>query len=251
MKASDVMTPAVISADPDATVLQAARYMLQHQISGLPVIDKTGKLVGILSEGDFLRRRETRTERKRSRWLEFLMGPGKIAAEYTHSHGNKVAEVMTTEVHTVSEDTTLEDIVELMERHRIKRVPVLHGNKVVGIVTRSNLMHAMVSLARTEPKAAKDDSTIREKLLAEMQKEKWAPTAMKDDGVSRQMNSSAMRPISPAISGGATGMATTSLLIFSLFNVAIAAFRVAPVATPSSTRIMVLPSRGAIPFPPR
>jgi CBS-domain-containing membrane protein len=178
MKASDVMTPAVISADPDATVLQAARYMLQHQISGLPVIDKTGKLVGILSEGDFLRRRETRTERKRSRWLEFLMGPGKIAAEYTHSHGNKVAEVMTTEVHTVSEDTTLEDIVELMERHRIKRVPVLHGNKVVGIVTRSNLMHAMVSLARTEPKAAKDDSTIREKLLAEMQKEKWAPTAM-------------------------------------------------------------------------
>src|SRR5512135_2804447 len=157
MKAEEVMTRDVISIDPDATVLQAARLMLQHHISGLPVIDKSGSLVGVLSEGDFLRRRETRTERRRSRWLEFLMGPGKIAAEYSHSHGSKVAEVMTRDVHTVSEDTTLEDIVELMERHRIKRVPVLHGNKVVGIVTRSNLMHAMVSLARTEPKAAKDD----------------------------------------------------------------------------------------------
>ena len=178
MKANDVMTSAVISADPDATVLQAARYMLQHHISGLPVIDKTGKLVGILSEGDFLRRHETQTERRRSRWLEFLMGPGKMAAEYTHSHGNKVAEVMTTRVRTVNEDTALEDIVELMERHRIKRVPVLHGNKVVGIVTRSNLMHAMVSLARTEPKAAKDDASIREKLLAEIREQKWALSSM-------------------------------------------------------------------------
>ncbi|MFZ0399536.1 MAG: CBS domain-containing protein [Pseudolabrys sp.] len=175
MKASDVMTIAVISADPDATVLQAARYMLQHHISGLPVIDKTRKLVGIVSEGDFLRRRETHTDRRRSRWLEFLMGPGKMAAEYTHSHGSKVAEVMTRKVYSVGEDATLEDIVELMERHRIKRVPVLRGQNVIGIVTRSNLMHAMVSLARTEPRAAKGDTTIREKLLAELQKEEWAP----------------------------------------------------------------------------
>ena len=178
MKASDIMTPGVISADPDATVLQAARYMLQHHISGLPVIDKTGNLVGILSEGDFLRCRETGTERKRSRWLAFLMGPGKMAAEYTHTHGSKVSEVMTTEMHTVNEDTPIEKIVELMEKHRIKRVPVLNGNRVVGIVTRSNLMQAMVSLARAEPKMAKDDATIRQKLLAEIKKEKWAPASM-------------------------------------------------------------------------
>ena len=179
MIASDIMTPGVISTDPDATVLQAAQYMLQHHISGLPVIEKTGKLVGILSEGDFLRRREIHTERKHSRWLEFLMGPGKMAAEYTHSHGSKVAEVMTTEVHTVKEDTPLEKIVELMERHRIKRVPVLHGNKVVGIVTRSNLMQAMVSLARTR-KTVKEDAAIRQALLAEIEKEKekWAPASM-------------------------------------------------------------------------
>ncbi|HET7806471.1 MAG TPA: CBS domain-containing protein [Pseudolabrys sp.] len=178
MKAKDVMTSAVISVQPGATILEAARQMLQHHISGLPVIEKDGEIVGILSEGDFLRRRETGTGRRRSRWLEFLMGPGKLAVEYSRSHGNKVAEVMTTDVHTVTEDTDLEDIVELMERRRIKRVPVVRGKKVVGMVTRSNLMHAMVSLARAEPKAAKDDATIRETLLAEMQKESWAPAAM-------------------------------------------------------------------------
>ena len=162
MKAADVMTRNVISAKPDMTVLQAARLMLQHHISGLPVIDSTGHLVGILSEGDFLRRRETTTERRRSRWLEFLMGPGKIAAEYSHSHGSKVSEVMTDEVQTINEDTPLEQVVELMERHRIKRVPVLRGDKVVGIVTRSNLMHAMVSLARATPRKSQSDAAIRE-----------------------------------------------------------------------------------------
>jgi CBS domain-containing protein len=176
MNASDIMTPDVISADPDATVLQAARYMLQHHISGLPVIDKTGALVGILSEGDFLRRRETHTDRRPSRWLEFLMGPGKLAAQYTHTHGSKVSE--TTNLHTVSEDTPLEKIVELMERYRIKRVPVLRGKKVVGIVTRANLMHAMVSLARGEPKAATGDAAIRQELLKELKTEKWALASM-------------------------------------------------------------------------
>ena len=178
MKAEDVMTRDVISIAPDATVLQAARLMLQHHISGLPVVNKDGRLVGVLSEGDFLRRRETRTEHKRSRWLEFLMGPGRMAAEYSHSHGSKVAEVMTAEVHTVDEVTALEDIVELMEHKRIKRVPVVCGSQLVGIVTRSNLMHAMVSLARVTQPTAKDDGAIREMLQAEFQKEIWAPAAM-------------------------------------------------------------------------
>jgi CBS domain-containing protein len=177
MKAEEVMTREVISIDPDATVLQAARLMLQHHISGLPVIDKDGNLVGVLSEGDFLRRRETKTERRRSRWLEFLMGPGRVAAEYSHSHGSKVSEVMTPDVQTVDEVTPLEDIVELMERRRIKRVPVVCGGQVVGIITRSNLMHAMVSLARVAQPADKGDAAIREHLLAEIQKEQWAPAA--------------------------------------------------------------------------
>jgi CBS domain-containing protein len=187
MHAEDVMTRNVISVDPDATVLEAARLMLQHRISGLPVIDKAGKLVGVLSEGDFLRRRETQTERHRSRWLEFLMGPGRMAAEYTHSHASKVSEAMTTEVHSVTDITPLEDIVDLMEHHRIKRVPVLCGSEVVGIITRSNLMRAMVSQARKTLPGVTDDATIREQMLMEMKRQQWAPLAMTDvvvrDGV--------------------------------------------------------------------
>ena len=187
MQAADVMSRKVVSIDPDSTVLQAARLMLQHRISGLPVVDAAGTLVGVLSEGDFLRRQETQTERRRSRWLEFLMGPGRIAGDYVHSHGNKVSEVMTSDVKTVGEETSLEDIVALMEKHRIKRVPVMRGDKLVGIVTRSNLMHAMVSLARVSSPGAQSDTTIREKLLAEVKKEQWAPAATADvvvhDGV--------------------------------------------------------------------
>lgn len=179
MKAEDVMTRDVISVTPDATVLEAARLMLQHHISGLPVVDKSGQLVGVLSEGDFLRRHETRTERQRPRWLEFIIGPGQLADEYTRSHGRKVAEVMTTRVHSVADDTPLEEIVELMERRRIKRVPVVCGGELVGIITRSNLMHAMVSMARTAlSTAAKDDVAIREALLAELKKSDWAPLTM-------------------------------------------------------------------------
>src|SRR5471032_3067717 len=105
------------------------------------------------------------------------MGPGRMAAEYSHSHGSKVSEVMSTDVQAVDVATLLEDIVDVMERKRIKRVPVLCGGLVVGIITRSNLMHAMVSLARVAQPAAGDDAAIREHLLAEIQKEQWAPAA--------------------------------------------------------------------------
>jgi len=177
MKAKDIMTSAVISIEPETTVLEAARRMLQNHISGLPVVDEAGALVGIVSEGDFLRRAETGTAPRYSGLLEFLLGPGKAAGEYIHSHGRKVREVMSNHVHVVEEDTNLEDVVELMERKHIKRVPVVRNDKLVGIITRSNLMHAMVSLARSAPRTASNDATIRERLVDELEKEKWAPTA--------------------------------------------------------------------------
>ncbi len=179
MNARDVMTRNVISISPDATILQAAQTMLKHHISGLPVVDN-GKLVGVVSEGDFLRRRETQTQRRRSRWLEFIMGPGRMAEEYTHSHGSKASEVMTTAVQTVTEDASLEDIVRLMEKHRIKRVPVMHGGKMVGIVTRANLMHAMVGLAREAKPVKASDAAIRDRMMKIMEEQTWAPTAMVD-----------------------------------------------------------------------
>ena|SRR6266849_3338747 len=133
MKASDVMTRRIVSVTPEATVLEAVRLMLQNHISGLPVIDATGNLIGVVTEGDFLRRAETGTQRKRSRWLDLFVGPRTLAEDYIHAHGRKVAEVMTPDPVTISEDTPLEEVVRAMERHRIKRLPVVRGKNVVGI----------------------------------------------------------------------------------------------------------------------
>ena len=148
MKAKDVMTSPVVSVGPDDSVSEAARIMLQRHISGLPVIDKEGRLVGIVTEGDFLRRAETGTQRRRPRWLEYLLGPGRLADEYTRSHGRKVREVMTADPLTASDDTPLDEIVHTMEKRGIKRLPVLRGTEVVGIVSRANLVHALAGVAR-------------------------------------------------------------------------------------------------------
>lgn len=183
MNAGDVMTRDVISIGPDASILEAARLMMQHRISGLPVVDSAGNLVGIVTEGDFLRRRETGTQRQRPRWLEFIIGPGRLATEYTHESGRRVEEIMTADVRTVAEDTPLDEIVHLMERHRIKRLPVVQGRKLVGIVTRANVMRAVVRLAHEAEPASASDADIRERLLTELDKLPWAPAigvAVKD-----------------------------------------------------------------------
>jgi CBS domain-containing protein len=179
MKAKDIMTSPVVSVEPDAPVLQAIRIMLQRRISGLPVINDGGRPVGIVTEGDFLRRIETGTERRRPRWLEFLIGPGRLADEYTRSHGRKVHEVMTPDPVTVSEDTPLDEIVALMEKRQIKRVPVLRGQQIVGIITRANLLHALASMSREgQPSVESDDAVIRTLFLTELGKEKWAPITL-------------------------------------------------------------------------
>jgi len=178
MQAKDIMSKRVISVSPDAAVLQAVELMLRHNISGLPVVDARGNLVGILTEGDLLRRAEMATERKRSRWLEFLFGPGRLADEYVRSHGRKVHEVMSRQVKTVSETTPLDAIVRLMEQHRIKRLPVTRGREVVGIVSRANLLHALASLSREVRAPPANDRAIRARLMAELRKQKWAPSAL-------------------------------------------------------------------------
>ena len=177
MKVRDVMTRKVLSIEPNADVLQAVRSMLENKISGLPVVDADGNLVGIVTEGDFLRRSETTTERRRPRWLEILVGPGRLADEYVHTHARKVGDVMTTEPHTVTEDTPLEGVVQLMEKHRIKRLPVVRGKLLIGIISRANLLRALASLAPTVPEMSETDETIRATLLAELERQKWAPVA--------------------------------------------------------------------------
>jgi CBS domain-containing protein len=178
MNVKEVMTSPVISVPSEGSISQAIQLMLQRRISGLPVVDKDGRLVGIVTEGDFLRRVETGTQRQRPRWLEFLIGPGRLADEYTRTHGRRVHDVMTADPVTVTEETPIEEVVQIMEKHRIKRVPVVRGDDLVGIVSRANLLHALAGVARDIKPAATSDQAIREALLAELARQTWAPAAL-------------------------------------------------------------------------
>jgi CBS domain-containing protein len=174
MQVRDVMTGSVISIKANEPILKAARSMLQNRISGLPVVDSNGALVGVVTEGDFLRRGEIGTTRQRPKWLEFLVGPGRPASEYVHQSGRKVAEVMTPNPVTVGEDDSLEAVVQLMERRRIKRLPVMRNGRMVGIISRANLMHALASLAHERPPTDTDDAAIRDRILTALAKVHWA-----------------------------------------------------------------------------
>lgn len=180
MKAADVMTREVVSIHPDASVLEALRLMLERRISGLPVANASGALVGMLTEGDFLRRAELDTERHRSSWLAFLLGPGRLAREYVRTHGRKVAEVMTHNVVSVTEEIALAEIVRLMERHHIKRLPVTKAGRLIGIVSRRDLLQALASTPMAALAANPDDAALRERILDEIERQPWGPVAMVD-----------------------------------------------------------------------
>jgi CBS domain-containing protein len=185
MKAADVMTHPVITIAPESSVLQAARLMLLHRISGLPVVDERGQLIGLVTEGDFLRRAEIGTERSRPSWLQFLTSEGRLADEYVHAHGRRVEEVMSRNPHTVSEEASLEEVVRIMERRNVKRVPVLCDGKLVGIIARADLLHALTCLAEKSQPVAGGDSAIREQILVELAKLPWRlpVTILVRDGV--------------------------------------------------------------------
>jgi CBS domain-containing protein len=175
MRAHQIMTRQVMTVGPDTTIVEAAGIMLQNHVSGLPVVGASGKLVGIVSEGDFLRRAEIGTQRKRSPWLKFLLGPGSAATDFVHERGRKVGEVMTPEPITITEDTLLQDIVQLMEKNHVKRLPVIRGDHIVGIVSRSNLLQAVAGLARDVPDPTADDDHIRDRITAAIAKNDWMP----------------------------------------------------------------------------
>jgi CBS domain-containing protein len=176
MRAHQIMTRKVITVKADTSISDAANLMLQHHVSGLPVVDETGMLVGVVSEGDFMRRSEIGTQGPRIRWLDFLMGPGKSAVGYVHEHGRRVGEIMTRDdLCTATEDMPLEELVRLMGRKNVKRVPVLRGNALVGIVTRSDLLRAVASLAREVPDPTADDDHIRDRVIAAIEKNEWQP----------------------------------------------------------------------------
>lgn len=175
MKASDIMTTTVVTVGPDDTVRHAAELMARHHISALPVVASDGRLLGVVSEGDLLHREETHTEKRRSWWLDLVTGYEQRAKEYVKSFGSKVHDVMTPNAVTVSESASLSEIAEILESKHIKRVPVLRGAKIVGIVSRANLVQAIASLPHLiVPDTKPDDAAIRDKVLGELKKQKWA-----------------------------------------------------------------------------
>ena len=182
MLVREVMSAPVITIDPRATLRSAIQKMLDAHLSALPVVDGAGKLVGIVSEADLLHRTEIGTENKRPRWLEFLLGPGRSAAEYTHSQARYVEEIMTPDPVTIGEDASLDDAVKSMESRKIKRIPVMRGEALVGIVSRSDMLRALMKSGKLmpDPSVALGDPEIAEAIRREINAQKWStPDAIK------------------------------------------------------------------------
>lgn len=171
--ARDVMKQPVIATGPGTSLVQAVALMTRHKISGLPVVDGAGRLVGMLTEGDLLRRDETGTMGDKPGWFTALFRPGALAADYVHTHGRRVDEVMTCDVISVEEGTPLAHVVTMMRRHRVKRLPVLRGARLIGIVTRADLVARLGEALATTPISI-EDGAIRRAILAAMKQEPWS-----------------------------------------------------------------------------
>ncbi len=176
MQARDVMVSPVITVGRTATVREVAKILLEKRISAVPVIDHAGKVIGIVTEGDLLRRAEVGTERPYSWWAHFLAGDATIAADYVKSHAVRIEDVMTADVVTATPETPLHEIATLLEERRIKRVPIVNNaGNLVGIVSRANLIQVVAS-SRPKLEMTVPDWTIRQKLLDELKKQSWAHT---------------------------------------------------------------------------
>ena len=177
MLVRDVMVAPVITVTPSTAVKKVAELFLEKRISAAPVVESDQRLVGIVSEGDLLHRVEAGTERHHSWWLKGFIGDDALAAEYVKSHGLKVSDVMTRRVVTAAPETPLHEVAALLEKNAIKRVPILENGKLVGIVSRANLIQA-VATARRLLDIPLSDTTIRENVLSQLNKQPWAHTAL-------------------------------------------------------------------------
>ena len=179
MKASDIMGTNVVTIGASATIHDVAKLLFDKHISAVPVVSEKGELLGIVSEGDLLRRAEVGTEKRRSWWLQALMSKDALADEFVKSHADKVTDVMTYNVITAEPDATLGEIATLLEKNGIKRVPIVKAGKVVGIVSRANIIQALASIAkRGLPEVKADDADVRERILAQFKAQPWTKPLM-------------------------------------------------------------------------
>jgi CBS domain-containing protein len=173
MRAVDVMVRDVVTVRPSTDVAEAIKLLAEHDVSALPVVDDAGNLVGVLSEADLIHRVEIGTEKRRPWWLEAVTGASTLAEEFAKAHGKKVDEVMTSDPISVSEETPLSEIAVLLERKRIKRVPVVKDGKLVGVVSRSNLIQALASAVGRFDQHGETDRQIRLELMSRLQEQSW------------------------------------------------------------------------------
>ncbi len=229
MQAGAFMTAQVIAVRPEAPLEQAVRLMVENRISGLPVLDAAGRAVGVLTEGDLLRRAETGTQGPRAGWFETLFRPGHLADDYVRTHGRRVAEVMTPEPLTVTETTELADVVQLMRTKRVKRLPVTRAGVVVGIISRADLVKL---LARKLDQAgvAADDASIRTAIDAELKRQSWAP----------------LRSISVSVADGAVALDGVVFDERQRQAIAVAAENAAGVKSVDNRLIVVEPNTGIV-----
>jgi CBS domain-containing protein len=173
MIASDVMVRDVKTVGPGTNVAEAARLMAQNDLSALPVVDDHEQLVGILSEADLLQREEIGTDVRRPRWIEAMTPATTLAAEFAKSHGKQVKDLMSEDVITAKEDTPLAEIAAILERRRIKRIPITRDGALVGIVSRGNLIQALASATLAPSNGLHQSRTIRQELLSRLKKQSW------------------------------------------------------------------------------
>jgi len=174
MNAMDVMVRDVVAIDPDASVAEAAKLMTENDVSALPVVDPDGRLVGIISEADLMRREEVGIAVRHPWWVEAVTPAATLAKEFTKSHGKRVAELMSTNLITATEDTPLADIAAILERNRIKRVPIVRDGELVGIVSRSNLVQALAVAGIAANESQGTSRSIRDELLVRLGQQSWS-----------------------------------------------------------------------------
>ncbi len=175
MKAIDIMTPDVVTVSPETSVYEAARMLLGRRISALPVLNADGRLIGLVSESDLVRRGELRSEKRSSWWRGLLASDLRQASAFLREHGRRVADVMSRDVIVANARSSMRELAELMERHTIKRLPVMEGHRLIGIVSRSDMLRALLAIDPTEqPSPDIDDQAIRERLLAALKARHWA-----------------------------------------------------------------------------
>jgi CBS domain-containing protein len=172
------MVANVVTVHPDTRVEDVAELLLRYRISAVPVVGSGGEVLGIVSEGDLINRPESGTERRKPWWLDALASNEGLAAQYVKSHSRNVTDVMTREVITATPDTPVAELAALLEKNRIKRVPIVENGRLAGIVSRADLLRGLAGRKDNGPGARPDDSTIRAAVMAKLHRERWAKPSL-------------------------------------------------------------------------